>query len=195
MEQKRGAGFDTFQKTVIAAVLISIAFFISLPVIRHWMEPPHNKTLIVRSLIRDIGVAISDYESDWGAFPPDIDPTGGTSSQSLFFHLTHAFRTEPNSAKGELWASKDVGPYLDLSIAHQTTSPEGHVTIVDQWGQPLEYDNIRDDRSTPDGFTRRGADDIRTDGKPRNLQGVDIFSHGAPGKNRPLANFKCEWEQ
>ncbi len=140
------------------------------------------------ALLKDIEIACDAYEFDWGEYPPDVGPAGQKSSSALKYYLTMSFRKLPT--KGEIWATKDTGPYLDLAPHKLVTMPTGSVAIVDAWGNPIQYDNIRDDKSTPNGFTSYGADDIRTDGKPRNSKGYDLFSRGDPAKNEPVANFE-----
>ena len=79
--------------------------------------------------------------------------------------------------------------------------------IVDDFGRPFQYDNIRDPQTIV--FNPYPLREIRDDptlvapdprhpGNPtRNLQGVDIFSLGVGSGTqctRPLGNFKCGWE-
>ena len=138
--------------------------------------------------IKSIEVACAAYEFDWGEYPPDVGQSGEKSSSAIIYYLSNRFRKTP--AKGEIWSTQDCGPYFDLPPQMLKTTSTGRVQIVDAWGNPIQYDNIRDDKSTPNGFTSYGADDIRTDGKPRNPKGYDLFSRGDPAKNAPVANFE-----
>jgi hypothetical protein len=149
-------------------------------------RPYDHRSYYTISTLKHIEYACEIYKLDWGEFPPDVAPSGQRSSAALIYYLTHSFQKIPKKA-GELWATQDVGPYLDLNPAALGTDASGQPIIVDRWGHPFEYDNIRDDKSTPDGFTKCGPDDIRI--KPQNLKSFDLFSHGDPDKNEPITNF------
>jgi prepilin-type N-terminal cleavage/methylation domain-containing protein len=182
-----------------------------------------------RTLIGSFETALAAYELDWGQFPPDgysdipgppaVPVQGYTTSNvpykiqgssALYYYLATPFKTTPNAQKGEVWASKDCGPYLQMQHVNQrypgAASPEC-TDIVDVFRRPLQYDNIRDPQTTP--FNPFPLREIRNDATlvapdPRhpgtlahNLQGVDIFSLGDGSGNqctRPIANFKCLWE-
>ena len=59
----------------------------------------------------------------------------------------------PNGAKGEVWATKDYGPYLQVPEPNQQPIAGGPATnIVDIWGRPFQYDNIRDPQPSPNGY-------------------------------------------
>ena len=155
------------------------------------LMPPRSKPrpIATRALLKSLETACAAYEFEWHAFPPDQSPSGKKSSAALLYYLTTTFRKTPTKA-GEVWSTMDAGPYLDLNARFLKVDATGTPIIVDIWGQPIEYDNIREDNSTPDGFTSCGPDDIRTDGKPRNVKSFDLFSRGLPGANAPITNFE-----
>lgn len=215
-------GFTMIELLTVIAI-IGILMALLLPVLANVRR--NAKETATRSLIKSIETAIAAYEFDWGVYPPDgqagaitaYRPGGGTysvqNSSSLFYFLTTPFRISPNAAKGEVWGSKDVGPYLDVPVRNQKLN--GTATdIIDVWGRPLQYDNIRDPQTSASGYdtmpTTANSTEIRANAtlvKPdplhpgnlgHNLQGVDIYSMGeGSGTNctRPIANFRCVWEQ
>jgi prepilin-type N-terminal cleavage/methylation domain-containing protein len=225
-------GFTLIELLVVIAI-IGILVALLLPVLANVRR--NAKEAATRALIKSLETAIAAYEFDWGQFPPDgyasipgppVVPVKGydsagtsfniRSSSALFYYLSSPFRVTPNAAKGEIWGSKDCGPYLDVPVPNQKISavdPKG-IDIIDVFGRPLQYDNIRDPQASASGFDATPATanskEIRNDatlvtpnpqhpGNPAcNLQGVDIFSLGTGGGTictRPVANFRCIWEQ
>ena len=184
MAQKTFYQFDL--KTLILLTLLAggiLGLFMLMP------RKPTGRQLATRALLKNIQMSCENYEVDWHTFPPDQSPSGKKSSAALLYYLTTTFRKTPTKP-GEVWSTMDAGPYMMLSARFLKVDATGTPIIVDVWGQPMEYDNIRDDKSTPDGFTSCGPDDIRTDGKPRNEKSFDVFSRGLPGANAPIANFE-----
>src|SRR5207302_4437151 len=118
----------------------------------------------IRGQIKSLDTAIVAYELDFGVMPPDglnvaataYKPGGATyphyTLPILFYYLTTPFRVTPNAAKGEVWASKDVGPYLDVPVRNQVPNGAKNIDIVDVWGRPLQYDNIRDPQPSASGY-------------------------------------------
>jgi prepilin-type N-terminal cleavage/methylation domain-containing protein len=206
----RREGFTLIELLVVIAI-IGILVGILLPVLANVRKRAREST--TRAFIANIETACAAYEFDWGFYPPDTATVGGNtykSSSSLFYHLVTPFRILPNVGKGEVLANKDSGGHLDVPPKHQ--KKVGNVTwIIDLWGQPLQYDNIRDDTvgtgynvqgdDSPGFTTNRTADDPRSydapAGEARNKQKFDLFSFGepasTPANRRPLANFKCLW--
>lgn len=221
-KMKPARGFTMIELLTVIAV-IGILMALLLPVLANVRR--NAKETATRSLIKSIETAIAAYEFDWGVYPPDglagaataYKPGGGTyavsNSNSLYYFLTTPFRISPNAAKGEVWASKDVGPYLDVPVRNQKLNGNA-IDIIDVWGRPLQYDNIRDPQTSASGYdtvpTTVNSTEIRANATlvtpdpqhpgnlAHNLQGVDIFSMGeGSGTNctRPIANFRCVWEQ
>jgi prepilin-type N-terminal cleavage/methylation domain-containing protein len=216
-------GFTLIELLTVVAI-IGILIALLMPVLSNVRRSA--KETATRALIKSIETAIAAYEFDWGQFPPDglagavnaldtgNNPYPVSNSNALFYYLTTPFRVTPNAAKGEVWASKDVGPYLDVPVRNQVPNGAKNIDIVDVWGRPLQYDNIRDPQPSASGYdavpTIANALEIR--GTPalvvpdpqhpgtnaHNLQGVDIFSMGEGTGiqcTRPIANFRCVWEQ
>ena len=160
-----------FQFSLRMLVLITLmagAIFLAVDKIRPGHSFNRERQTSI-SMLKIIELACENYENDWNAYPPDIGPTGQRSSSALIYYLR---------------------PYLDGVLLKVRTTSNGQSEFIDAWGNPFQYDNIRDDKSTPNGFTSCGADDIRTDGKPRNPKSFDLFSRGDPNKNEPIANFE-----
>ena len=217
MNAKRG--FTMIELLTVIAV-IGILMALLLPVLANVRR--NAKETATRTLIKSIETAVAAYEFDWGVFPPDglgtaapaLTPAGGsytvTNSNALYYFLTTPFRITNTAAKGEVWASKDTGPYLDVPVRNQKING-GNTDIIDVWGRPLQYNNVRDTAvgfvavpATPNSVEIRNnaalvTPDPRFPGNnAHNLQGVDIFSMGeGSGTNctRPIANFRCVWEQ
>jgi hypothetical protein len=176
-----------FQFKLSAAIVLTLIAGALLGLyIKYWPRPHRIRETETRITLKAIELACENYRADWGEYPPDVAPSGQRSSAGLVYYLTHSFRKAPTKP-GELWATQDAGPYLDVTFRFLRIDSKGQPIIVDYWNRPIEYDNIRDDKSTPDGFTKCGPDDIRT--KPQNLKGFDLFSHGDPDKNEPITNF------
>ena len=218
----KSRGFTLIELLTVIAI-IGILMALLLPVLSTVRR--NAKETATRALIKSIETAIAAYEFDWGVFPPDglsaavtaYDSGGATysvsNSNALYYFLTTPFRISPTAAKGEVWASKDVGPYLDVPVRNQKMNGKA-VDIIDVWGRPLQYDNIRDPQPSATGYDAvpMTGNSMEIRGTPalvvpdpqhpgttaHNLQGVDIFSMGdGSGLNctRPIANFKCVWEQ
>ena len=231
--RRTSAGGFTLIELLVVIAIIGILVALLLPVLA--TVRTRAKEAATRGLIKSLETAIAAYEFDWGVFPPDgyapipgpppvpvngLTPANAKynirSSSALYYYLTTAFRQTPNAVKGEVWGSKDVGPYLDVPVPNQKVStfdPKG-TDIIDVFGRPLVYDNVRDPQASVTGFDATPAGpntvEIRTDptlvapdpkhpgNSARNLQGVDIYSLGVGTGTqctRPIANFRCIWEQ
>lgn len=181
------------------------------------------KETATRSQIKSIETALAAYEFDWGVYPPDglgsvVKTQAGyavKSSSALYYFLTTPFRMNPTRPE-EVAATKDCGPYIDIPAPNQrypgAASPQC-TDILDVFHRPLQYDNIRDQQTSPSGYDPipSASDaleirdkpalvvpDPRTTNTAHNLQGVDIFSLGiGSGQQctRPIANFRCVWEE
>jgi prepilin-type N-terminal cleavage/methylation domain-containing protein len=194
-------GFTMLELLVVVAVM-AVLIGMLLPVLRK-IQDDSRKT-VVRTHLSNLQTAINTYEFDFGFYPPDSVVVNGktlTGSASLHYHLTTAFRVMPTVERGEVKASRDVGPLFPVTDAHQKTI-DGVTYLVDLYGRPLHYDNVRDDVAG-NGFNSGGADDPRTYeaplNAPRNNQSYDLFSFGPPtttpaGRQPIAANFKCGWE-
>ena len=158
-----------------------------------WRPHPQQNWHRTMAFLQSIKSACAAYEFDWGCYPPDTAPNGRVSSEALHYYLVTPFREKPDVGKGEVLASQYSGPYLDLLPKQMRLTNIG-TAIIDIWGQPIEYDNNRDDKTSPNGFNHSGSDDPRTDGRPRNVTSYDLFSRGEPGKSHPLANFEIKEE-
>lgn len=205
MGKKAGRGFTLIELLVVIAVIAILAGLL-LPVLGVVRRNAREST--VRAFIKSIETACAAYEFDYGFYPPDGTDTvltiknpnmSITSTESLIYHLTSPFRIigttgtpltaaapGPN-AKGERWASKDTGPYMDIPENHRKDlDANGYSEVTDLWGRDLQYDNIRD------GTLSTGLPGDPRGGAGKNLQGFDMWSQGEPtsGTPRPIANFK-----
>lgn len=208
MPNSSSHGFTMIEMLVVVAIICLLAALL-LPVFTSARRQAKETT--GRGFMKSIETACAAYEFDWGFYPPDKATIAGrdyVSSEALYYYLTTPFRLlNPNIAKGEIQATKDGGPYLDVPEKHRRDlNGNGQLEVIDSWDRPLEYDNIRDDPiGTPvgSGYNAYTAPSPFLDADPRggaakNLQGFDLYSFGAPTKTstkrRPLGNFKCSWE-
>jgi prepilin-type N-terminal cleavage/methylation domain-containing protein len=208
IKESKRAGFTLIELLVVIAI-IGVLVALLLPVLSKVRRQARETT--TRAFMKSIETACSAYEFDFGFYPPDgyspaVTWSGKTytGASSLFYHLSTAFRVLEVAAKGEVHASKDAGIYLDVPAKHQKAAAAGGGTdIVDVWGVPFYYDNIRDPQTVASGYNNVGAKEIREDATlvvtpgavGQNKQGYDIFSGGEPTAGRPLANFKCVWDK
>lgn len=201
----------------IIAILLALLFPILGTVQRN------AKETATRSQIKAIETALAAYEFDWGVYPPDglggvvktVNNIQIRSSSALYYFLTTPFRINP-TRPGEVYGTKDCGPYIDIPVSCQlypgAMGPQT-TDIMDVFHRPLQYDNIRDNQPSVAGYDPipLAADAMEIRDKPalvtpdprytntaHNLQGCDIFSLGVGSGQqctRPVANFRCNWEE
>lgn len=217
MNFQRARGFTLTELLTVIAVL-AILMSLLLPVISQ--VGIHAKQSTTRSQILSLRVALDAYELEWGVFPPDglIAPVtalkagGGTytvsNSTALYYFLSTPFRISPNPAKGEVWATKDYGPYLDANAKNTRYTGTG-TEILDVWNRPLQYNNVSDAGfvAVPTTATTReirndptlvSPDPTHPTNPARNLQNFDLFSMGQGTGSQctqPIGNFKSKWEE
>lgn len=206
-------GFTMIELIMVVAI-IAILVALLVPVLGAVQR--RAKETATRTFIKSMETAIAAYEFDWGFYPPDGlagaitafkpgNPPAGTyavqNSSALYYYLTTPFRVLPNALKGEVWATKDVGPYLQVPEQNQQTVAAPATNIIDIYGRPFQYDNIRDPQLSASGYDavpleiRTTATFVTTPGATgRNLQMFDLFSAGpglGPVITKPIGNFKC----
>ena len=190
LPKARRAGFSLLELLIVIAIILML-MSLSLTVFNEYKTIGRKTT--TKAFLGTIRTALTAYEFDFGKYPPDAVVLGGQTCRGgalLVYHLTTAFRTLPNAARKQVWAAKDAGPYLDVPADYlKDLNHDGLPLLVDAWGQPIQYDNIRDDL-VGNGFTFCGPDDPRSDGRPHNFESFDLFSPGVPGRNEPIANFQ-----
>jgi hypothetical protein len=169
--------------------LAFIAIYLGLPLLSTaHPRPAASRTKRVMSMIVS---ACEAYRFDFGVYPPDKATINGTilnSSECLNWYLTTAFRLAPK--EGDRAASNDAGPYLEQRTQYfSDIDRNGFKEVLDAWGKPWVYDNIKDD---PRGLDFCGADDPRRDKKPRNLDSFDLFTQPTSGSGKIIANFNLD---
>jgi hypothetical protein len=174
---------------IIIAVTVNICVFLHIYYSRSGCHL--SKLSRTRPLMKTIEIACEAYRIDFGAYPPDkviVDGKPLKSSAALAWFLMTPFRAHPNT--GERQATEDYGAYLDPQVRFsQDVDGDGFPEIVDPWGRPIEYDNLRDD---PGGFDFYGPDDPRTDHLARNVKSFDLFTHPIPETGQPIANWEAD---
>jgi prepilin-type N-terminal cleavage/methylation domain-containing protein len=234
-------GFTLIEMLVVIAV-IGILVGLLLPILAK--VKINGKETATRSFMSAIQTAAGLYEFDWGQYPNDgLNPSPpspavallarkpgnaaapGTyrilGSKALYYFLCTPFKSVPAAVtvgRGEVWATKDMGIYLDCPVARtKKATPTADATeIVDIWNNPYQYDSLRDDSYLVSGVPYndvsangtgwleiRNSTYLKTGANAgqQNPLTFDIWSHGdsfdpavPTSCTRPLANFKCKWE-
>lgn len=190
---KRRLGFSMIELLVVIAV-IGILAGILLPVLGKMRE--RGKIAATMAMIKNLEVAIRQYDFDFGQYPPDanaamsgtIDPMYNTGAECLVFFLGTPFRKMPIKAN-HVQASKNGGPYFEFRDDRLADVGEDFDVIVDYWGTPIEYDNLRDDQWQD--CSTFGTDPRDGDGK--NMNSYDIWSFGpseGSSKKDVIGNFR-----
>jgi type II secretory pathway pseudopilin PulG len=181
----RSRGMSITEWLLVILILGILVVMLILPMLRPGKSA---KIAATRAFLKSIDIACQNYEFDCGAYPPDksiVDGKTLKSSEALYYYLTTAFRKDPKA--GERKAAADVGPYLIVPAKHLADADgNGFPEILDYWGRPLQYDNIRDD---PARFDFYGVDDVRIDMRARNEKGFDLFTQPTPSDDKPITNW------
>jgi len=213
--QSHSRGFTMLELIMVIAI---ICILVALLIPTLGAVQRRARETATRTFIKSLETAIAAYEFDWGFYPPDGisapaltafksgNPPSGTynvkGASALYYYLTTPFRVLPNGLKGEVWATKDVGPYMQIPEQNQQTVGAGPETnICDIWNRPFQYDNIRDPQTSANGYDavpleiRNTATFFPNPGaNGRNLQGFDLYSAGpgvGPVITKPIGNFRC----
>ena len=126
------------------------------------------KRSAVLATLNSIRMGVEMYRALWRAYPSDKAPGGRQGSEALIYYLCK---------------EKDSGPFLQLPAECQVdTDGNGFPEILDQFQQPIQYDNVDED-----GFTPCGTADPR--GTTHRNASFDLFSYGIPGSGEILGNF------
>ena len=192
-QMKRKAGFSMIELLVVIAV-IGILAGILLPVLSKVRE--RGKVAATMAVIKNLEVAIRQYDLDFGQFPPDANAAAAglipaeydTGAECLVYFLGTPFRRLPTKTN-EVKSTKNGGPYFEFKDDQLADVGEEMKVIVDYWGLPYEYDNLRDDQwqdcSTFAPDPRGGAG--------KNMNSFDLWSFGPSGGSNPktiIGNFK-----
>ena len=92
-----------------------------------------------KKLVESVYNGIEQYRLDFRTYPPD---TFGAYKgvEALTYYLTTTFRRTPNAVNGEVAASLNAGPYLQLQPSELADlSGAGRPSIIDPWRSPLKY--------------------------------------------------------
>jgi len=144
--------------TVIA--IIAILAGILLPVIQIVRHKARIAT--AQSDIKNLEQALTAYNFDFGAFPPDSAaslgppfPSGLSPNELMVWFLTRTYSTDASTAagvpgdglppwdppiSGTVFARISGGPYFDVKTAQRRDYNEnGYYEFVDPWGRPYMY--------------------------------------------------------
>jgi hypothetical protein len=179
-----GRGFFLRVLVVGAGILLIAAVYRVV-----YVRPPRPYSY-TSSTIKNLAVALRQYDFIFGVYPPDasMDPRFDMPSECLVYYLGTAFRTLPRPGTGDVSSTKNGGPFYEFHDDYlRDADGDGKKEVIDYWGRPIMYDNLRDD---PRGFTdcshpKWGPDPRGGTGK--NPNSYDIWSQG---KTRPYGNFK-----
>ena len=154
-------GFTLIEMLVVIAIIGILAGFLMPALGKARLKAMNSKT---ESIIRQIETALAMYESDFGRYPVDSDPSVANKDDAcdVAEELYTAVSSQPiiNGTAGS--------PYMEFKsdgvCDKDPSSPDGSDEIADAWGNPIYYD--LDDNS----------------GAPwHNQYSFDLFSKGADG--------------
>lgn len=191
---RQGEGFLMRRAFTLVELLIVIAVILilmSLSFTAYSKYRTIGRVTTTKAFLSTLKIAAIAYEENFGKYPPDEVVIGGKTykgTESLVYHFTTAFRILPDTSRRQVKSTKDAGPYMEMPADNlKDLDGDGLPELVDAWGQPIQYDNIRDDEGN-NGFDAC-INDPRADGQPRNFESFDLWSPGVPGKSEPIANF------
>jgi len=129
-------GFTVIELLVVISIiaLLAAVLIMALGKIR---ERTRNGQ--ARNLLEKMHGAMENYYLFYRSYPPD-NQGGRSGSQSLNYFLSTAFRVSPDTSKGEVASSMDVGPMMQfdsIELADPVTA--GTKTVIDPWRTPLVY--------------------------------------------------------
>ncbi len=194
--RRSSSGFTMIELLVVIAV-IGILAGLLLPVLGQMRE--RGRVAATMASVKNVEVGLRQYDFVFGQYPPDysvavvvLDPSYDLSAECLYYYLGTAFRKLPNTAKGEVLASKNGGPFFEFKHEYLSdTDGDGNMEFIDYWETPFEYDNIRDDEVGHSDCSTNGPDP--RSGVAKNPHSYDLWSlgpdMGATAKSA-VANFK-----
>ena len=180
----RHEGF-TLIEMIVVIVIIGILAAILLPAVSKARSKAREA--VAAADIRNIEMALRQYEQDNGGFPPDSGswtyykkisstptavPKTFDSDEALAFFLTTTFRKNPTDNSDEVYHWADHGPYMELKSKQKGTGSHGLAVYKDPFGQGKRYvyDNNTDGSTL---FT----------GGPHNSASFDLYCFGVNGTN------------
>ena len=173
--------------TVIA--IIGILAGILLPAVRLAQRVARKR--VASAGIRNLQIALDQYQLDFGAYPPDnnigdwLSSPGvdfsdiNTPNECMMWFLTREY-TPANDAKGQPWdtdtwspktasivfARQAVGPYFNVDAKHKRDDDhDGFPEYVDSWTRPYLYKAYLSDTVDDSVAGWHSIDKIEADGK------------------------------
>jgi prepilin-type N-terminal cleavage/methylation domain-containing protein len=133
----RARGFTLMEMIVVIGIIMLLAGALFA-----YTGPLRERTrrAATKKLVESVYNATEQYRLDFRAYPPDsFGAYNGI--ESLTYFLTTAFRRNPNLVNGEVSASINAGPYLQLQPSELADLSNGakRMSIVDPWRSPLKY--------------------------------------------------------
>lgn len=129
-------GFTMMELLVVMGIIVLLAgvLFAYTGPIRE-----RGRRASAKKLIESVYNATEQYRLDFRAYPPDsFGAYNGI--EALAYFLTTSFRRAPIAVNGEVQASINAGPYLQLQPSELVDlSGAKRMSIVDPWRSPLKY--------------------------------------------------------
>jgi len=179
----RPSGF-TLVEMIVVIVIIGILAALLLPALSKARSTARKG--VAAADIRNIEMALRQYEQDNGGFPPDSGSwtyyvkSGGSktavtktfdSSEALVFFLTTTFKRNPTDNSAQVYHWADQGPYIELKTKQRGTGSHGLPVYKDPFGQEHAY--VYSNNTDGSFFT----------GGPHNAASFDLYCFGVNGKD------------
>jgi len=183
MRDARNAAAQSFLKNLEGACAMYALEFGIHPPIGPYIRQSGGSYSLMANVNVPAGWNWADFAYSRGAGPDK-------SAKMLYYYLGTTFRKNPDFSKGEAYSTKNVGPFMDFkSNQTEDLDGDGHLYIVDLWGNPIKYFN-NSVRTAPNGTpTMPGAHNILNDfyappyDIPHNKSSVDLYSFGTDGED------------
>jgi len=161
-------------------VLAMFTFGLCMPLLAGDAQPDaytREQMIAQQHNFAEMDTALKAFEIETGALPPNELKLNGkdlTSSEILYHYLCTKIEIE----------HRQVGPFIELKKDQaKDLSGNGFPSMLDIWGQPIQYDNVK---SNAGKMTARNWKDLKDPRKEAMRKEYDIFSFGPPGASAPI---------
>ena len=137
--REKRLGFTLAELLVVLAIIGILSGFL-LPVIGHIRN--RTKIALAKSMLSQLEVALNEYFTDHGAFPPEKTPALDKCSETLYFYLVGMDIASPNETARRKYRGQraNTKPYFEFMGNYlEDYDNDGNYEVVDPWGQPWIY--------------------------------------------------------